>query len=258
MRRGSGEARAWHGDAACRAMSGRVCLEPGFVLHRRPYRETSLLVELLSRHHGRVGLVARGARRQRSVLRGLLEPFTPLLLDWDARGELGTLRSAERSEGGHAPLVAGVLPAGFYLNELLVRLLHRDDPHPVLFDDYAMTLAGLAAPGGVEPLLRVFEKRLLDSLGYGLVLRYEARSQRPVTAYGCYDYFAEEGPRPATGGDPPPGAVRVAGRTLLALADEALDEPQSLREAKRLMRRALAPHLGERPLHSRTMFRRGD
>jgi len=226
-------------------------LEPAYVLHRRPYRETSALLEIFTRAHGRIALVARGARRPRSVLRAALTPFAPLLLSWSGRGEVGTLRAAERQ---HQPVTFGgeMLLSGLYLNELLMRLTHRHDPHPELFDAYAKALRALEDAMDAELTLRVFEKRMLEAIGYGMLLDREAESGLPVVREQRYAYRADRGPDPAAAhrGD----GVEVSGATLLALANEQPLDEAGRREAKRLMRCVLRLHLGDRPLASRAMF----
>jgi len=235
-------------------MISRIELEPGFVLHRRPYRETSLLVEAFTHEHGRVGLVARGARRRRSSLRDAGVPFRPLLLSWSAGGDLGTLTHAE-ARGPARGLGGRALASGFYLNELLLRLLARHDPHPELFAAYALALeqiGGDSAGGGdPQPALRVFEKRLLDAVGYGLVLDRAVDTGAAVRPEQRYTYRPLHGPVARAGHAE---GVPVSGRTLLALAREELVEADVLREAKRLMRRVLDEQLGGRPLRSREML----
>jgi DNA repair protein RecO (recombination protein O) len=233
-------------------MSNRVDLEPAYLLHRRAWRETSALLEVFSREHGRVGLVARGARRPRSALRAALRPFTPLLLSWSGRGELATLSGVEVC-GRIVELGAGALPGGLYLNELLLRLTHRHDPHPQLFDAYRDAAAELACGDALEDALRRFEKRLLEAIGYGLLLDHDAQSGQPVVREARYAYLREQGPvsRAATAGE----SVEVSGATLLALAAEAPLGPREQQEAKRLMRFVLRGHLGERPLATRSLFR---
>ena len=232
-----------------------VDLTPAYLLHRRPWRETSALLEVFAREHGRIGLVARGARRPRSALRLALRPFTPLLLGWAGRGELGTLRRAEVA-GSIPELGRGALAAALYLNELLLKLTHRHDPHPELFDAYARASTALAAGAQVENVLRVFEARLLEAIGYGPVLDCEPATGEPIDPGRCYAYHRERGPMSAAG--ELAGCVAVHGATLLALdAGEPLD-PGARREAKRLMRHLLEPHLGDRPLATRALFREAD
>jgi len=233
-------------------MTARVDLEPAFLLHRRPWRETSALLEVFSREHGRVGLVGRGARRPRSALRAALRAFTPLLLSWSGRGELATLRAVEVT--GHiVELERDALPGGLYMNELVMRLTHRHDPHPSLFEAYREAVVNLASARPVADTLRRFEKRLLEAIGYGLSLEHDARSGQPLVREDRYVYHREEGPVRAEGacGD----AVEVSGATLLALAAETPLTPHEQQEAKRLMRFVLRAHLGERPLATRGLFR---
>lgn len=230
----------------------RVDLVQAYVLHGRAYRETSMLLEVFSREHGRVGLVARGARAGRSRLRGVLRPFLPLLVSWSQRGELGTLTGAEPD--GPVRLAGGaMLAGGFYVNELLMRLLARNDPHPELYRVYDRVLADLTRPGAAEPGLRVFEKRLLAELGYALVLEREADGS-PVRSGQLYHYHLEEGPVavPRIHGD----MLGIHGESLLGLAREELDGRRALSETKRLNRAALGRYLGGRPLRSRDLWRR--
>ena len=161
------------------AHKNRLEDEPAFVLHSYPFRETSLLVEIFSRHHGRVPLVARGARRPKSAVRGLLMNFQPLTLSWFGKHEVRTLHSAEW-QGGQPLLQGTALLCGFYLNELLLNLMVRDDPHEQLFDYYQQTLMRLALGADLASTLRCFEKHLLQELGYALLLEHEAGSSKPI------------------------------------------------------------------------------
>lgn len=229
----------------------RYQLQTGHVLHTRAYRESSLMLDVFTRDQGRSVLVAKGARRAKSPWRGLLQPFRPLLLSWSGGGEVQTLIGAE-PDGLAWPLAGRGLLSGFYVNELVMRLLQRHDPHPALYPAYLAVLKGLAQAGREEPTLRVFEKRLLDALGYGLVLERESGSGRPIEFSGQYRYLPEQGPVPADLADGL--GIAVSGATLLALAGERLDAPDCLRQAKRLMRQALGPYLGDKPLKSRSLF----
>lgn len=230
----------------------RVTLQPAYILHHRPYRDTSALLELWTRDFGRVGVVARGARAASSQLRGILQPFRPLLVSWTGKGELKTLTGAEGS--GLVPALSGrALLSGFYVNELLLRMVQRQDPHVELFDTYEAALQGLARAGQEEQSLRVFERDLLQALGYGLVLDAEAGTGRAVEPTKEYRFQLEQGlvPADATGQQ---GGIRISGRSLLSLARGDLRDAESLGDAKRLMRAALAFYLGDRPLKSRELF----
>lgn len=229
----------------------RVLLQPAFILHRRPYRNTSLLLDAFSLEQGRIGLVARGAVAPRSRLKGLLQPFTPLLLSWSGADELATLTGAEDA-GLPIALPACRALAGLYVNELLVRLLRRLDPQPGLFAAYETLLTELAAASGEEPALRRFEKRLLDELGYGLNLDCEAVSGQPLIAEMQYRYVLDQGPLAMSSDE---GGVPISGESLLALRDGRLADPAILREVKRLTRAALAAQLRGRALKARELYR---
>lgn len=231
----------------------KVDLQPAFVLHQRPYRESSLLLEVFGIGSGRVGLIAKGARRPKSSYRMQLTPFRALLLSWRGRGELGVVVGAE-PDGPARVIPPAAIISGLYLNELLVRLLHRHDPHPELFVQYRRTLTELARPDcPVEQCLRIFEKRLLDAVGYGLVLDRAAGSGAAVDPAACYRYVTDQGPVESAGEGKGAG-VRVQGSTLLALASERPMDPAALKEAKQLMRTAINVHLEGRPLVSRTLY----
>ncbi|WP_424683696.1 DNA repair protein RecO [Frateuria sp. YIM B11624] len=214
--------------------------QPAYVLHARPYRETSLLLECLTRDHGRLGVVARGVRRERArVQRAQLEPFQPLALDLLLRGELATLRGAEPA-GAPLRLTGDAGLAGLYLNELVVRLTGRQDPQPDLFDAYARTLPRLAAPDTLAWQLRRFERDLLAALGYALQLDNEADSGEPVAPEGWYRYQVEHGPV-ACAAD----ALRaIRGADLLALANDRCPDRAGLAALRRLMREVIRFHLG--------------
>lgn len=231
--------------------TARIQLAPGYVLHQRPYRESSMLLEVFTGLYGRVGLVARGVRSPKSRQRGDLQPFRPLRLSWNARGELGTLTAVETDAPG-TRLQGTALYSAFYLNELLVRLLVRDDPHPGLYGCYQATLEGLIQGGDIEPLLRIFEKSLLQEIGYGLLLDCEVESGEPVQPERFYDYHLESGPVLAAESDVQ--AFVFKGSSLLALERGQLTDADVLRDAKRLMRAALNLYLGSKPLKSRELF----
>lgn len=229
----------------------RVILQPAYVLHQRPYRDTSVLLEVFTRDMGRVGLVAKGARAEKSRLRGLLQPFQSLLISWTGRGELVTLIGCE-AVGTPRRLSGQTLISGFYLNELIMRLLHRHDAHPDLFQSYADALLGLQGPGQERRALRIFEKRLLHELGYALMLEHEAGSAAPLVENATYSYELEKGPVRTDA--PKPYDIALRGHSLISLASEELRDDVSLREAKRLTRAALAIYLGDKPLQSRKLL----
>jgi DNA repair protein RecO (recombination protein O) len=230
----------------------RVDQQPGFILHTHPYRETSLIVELFSRDHGRLALVAKGARRPASAFRGVLLGYQPLLVDWSGGGEVKTLVRAEW-RGGQPMLAGKALLCGYYLNELLIRFLPREDAHPELFDCYAGVIAQLPGNTRFEALLRHFELSLLEQMGYGVPLTHEADSDRPVEA-GCdYRYIIERGPVRADERDA--DEALVSGQTLLDMAAGVFEGARTLGQSKQLLRMLIGHHLGGQPLQSRRMFK---
>lgn len=228
----------------------RVSLEPAWILHHYPYRDSSLLLEVFTPEHGRIGLVARGARSARGRWRSHLQILRPLLLSWTMRGELGTLTHAE-PRGTLAVLPGRQILCACYLNELLLRLLRRLDPHPGLYTAYEEALVSLPEVG--EPVLRIFEKRLLQELGYGLLLDQEADTGAPLVPDGLYEYHLERGPVRCDGA--PGRRLLVHGASLLALYNDHLEDPRASREVKFLMRAALGRYLGPRPLRTREVLR---
>ncbi len=234
------------------AQKNRIEDQPAFVLHSYPFRETSLLLEVFSRNHGRLALVARGARRPRSVLRGVLMNFQPLRLSWFGKGEVRTLHAAEW-QGGQPQLQGTALLCGFYINELLLNLTARDDPHESLFDYYQHTLQRLAQETDHAATLRSFEKHLLQELGYALLLDQEAGSGTPVQPDGRYRYVIERGVVPE-GPDMPEG-VALAGKTLLDMTADDYRDPASAQQAKQVMRTLLNHYLAGRTLHTRELIK---
>jgi DNA repair protein RecO (recombination protein O) len=220
----------------------RVSLEPAYILHHREYRDTSRILEIFAARHGRLTLFARGARGPKSKLAPLLMPFRPLFLSWTGRGEAAQLSAAE-PDGEALPLAQKHLMPAFYLNELIISLTTRHDPQPQLFTDYARALRRLCVEAQPEAALRVFEKRLLESIGYGLELDVQPDAHyqyRP--AQGMYEVREDA-----------PGAY--AGRALLALREESLDDAQTLDVARRLLRQALDHCLEGRELRTRNVAR---
>jgi DNA repair protein RecO (recombination protein O) len=229
----------------------RIKLQPAYVLHQRPYRDTSALIEAFTADYGRVALVAKGVRAAKSRLAGMLQPFQPLLISWSGRTELVTLTGCE-ADGARLEISGRLTMSGFYMNELLLRLLHRHDPHPVLFQDYLATLAGLAQGEREERALRIFELRLLKEIGYAMTLDRLAGSGEPVEADKVYSYHIERGLTHYNASAPE--GIQALGRSLLSLKDESLHDAQSLRDSKRLMRTVLSRYLGDKPLQSRELF----
>lgn len=224
-------------------------LEPAYVLHRRVYRESSAIAELFTAGHGRLGVIARGVRSSRSRWRALLQPFTPLSVSWQARGDLGTLTDVELQRCPTLP-VGRRLVSGFYLNELLLRVLQREDPYPELFQRYAGTVVMLASSSAEQPLLRCFERDLLAAMGYGLLLSHDVDG-RPIESQRWYRYEIDMGAVPVRA---PRGRLVVQGATLHALASGVFPDAGVEVQARQLMRAALRPHVGVRPLKSRELY----
>jgi DNA repair protein RecO (recombination protein O) len=229
----------------------RVDQEASFVLHSYPYKETSLIVEAFSRRHGRTALIARGARRPRSALRGVLHAFQPLRMSWAGSGELNTLVAAEW-QGGLPFLAGSGLMCGFYLNELILRLLPRDDAHELLFDAYAESIERLGRNEPTAGVLRRFEKRLLAELGYAMLLDRDAASGAPIDPALHYLYDPERGPLPVSGAAG--GEMVVRGSTLLDLDSDDFSSGETLQQARGLMRALIGQRLHGQTLHTRSVL----
>ncbi|MGE5097273.1 MAG: DNA repair protein RecO [Betaproteobacteria bacterium] len=246
-------------------------MDRGYVLHTYPYRETSLILQVWTEKHGRLGLVAKGARRPRSASRSVLVPFQPLELDWFGRGELRTLKTAEPATPA-TPLAGPALMSAFYLNELLLKLTTRDDPHEGLFAAYDAAISQLRAlsrlaarpagvsepapPRDIEPILRRFELALLQELGYAVELAREAATQAPIEAQHDYWYVVERGPILAPhAGEAPSNAVKLRGLTLLDLARGRFEDPVTIAQAKQLMRLLIHHSLNGQELATRALVR---
>ena len=232
----------------------RIDGQLAFVLHAYPFSETSLVADVFSRDHGRLPLLARGARRPRSLMRGNLMAFAPLELGWFGGGEVKTLAKAEWLGG--MPLLSGrCLLLGYYLNELLVKLLPRDDAHPQLFDAYSDALRALSNGAEDAPELRRFEQSLLKELGYGLTLDVDAKSGDKVHSEKEYIYWIERGPvehvASSVGADE---TLSVSGKTLLDMVADNYSDARTRQESKGLMRQLIAHHLSGKPLQSRRVF----
>lgn len=226
-------------------MSGLV---PAFVLHRRLYKESSLLVDVLTETQGRIHVVARGARRPQSRWRAILHAFTPLAIRWRGRGQVFTLIHAE-SQGQAYYFTGRRLACGFYINELLVRLLHSHDPHPQLFYDYIHVLDRIFADEQLSPGLRWFECRLLAELGYGLNLDYDVTG-RPLQPQAYYHY--EVGRGFILTKDTEAKGV-FSGIHLIDLRNNHLPTREHCMAAQRLLKRALGHILGDKPIYSRQL-----
>lgn len=232
------------------AHARRVQLAPGYILHSHPYRDTSRILEVLTRDAGRISLFARGVRGPKAKLAAELQPFRMLLLSWSGKGDAPHLTTAEGAPD-HLDLPPACLMSGFYLNELLLKLTHRHDPVSGVFDTYHGTLEALKHGAALEPSLRIFEKRLLDALGYGVALDVDARTNESLEAEAYYHF------RPGQGviATDAQSAGALSGASLLGLANEVLADARALEDAKRLLQAALAHVLEGRELSTRTVAR---
>ncbi len=226
----------------------RVLLEPAFLLHQRDWRDSSRIIEFLTRDHGRVALFAKGVRRPDRALGALLQPFVPLAVSWSGPGDGGTFTGVELAASPRSP-AASCLMSAFYLNELVLKLLGREDPHPDVFEAYAQALAGLTDPADEHRSLRLFEKRLLDAIGLGIDYAHLADGGARVDADTYYHVDPQRGVAPVTVDAGRPGAYR--GTDLLSLAGEDLADAASLAAARRLLGAGLAAALDGLELSSR-------
>ena len=224
-----------------------------YVLHTYPFKETSLVVELFTHGFGRVATTAKGARRPRSAMRGMLQSFQPLTATWSGKLELKTLHSLDWA-GGLLLLKGEALMCGFYLNELLLRLLPREDSHGALFEYYSITLKTLAFSQDLATTLRRFELKLLQELGYAIPLNNDV-NDAPILAEAAYRYEAEHGAVRLSGQiNATQNGIQLAGRTLIDMANDDYANVQTQQQSKQLMRYLLAHYLGDKPLHTRQLL----
>jgi DNA repair protein RecO (recombination protein O) len=232
-------------------MSKRVQQQRGYILHHRPFRDSSQILDILTRDHGRIAVVARGSRGKKSRLAGVLRPFLPLRVSWVARSDLGTLTGAETA-GPPTGLSGDALLSAFYVNELILNFLHRDDPQPEMFSLYGEVVAALGHNGDVAATLRDFELEFLGLLGYAVNLEHEATGQNEIEPDRYYDYRVEQGPVPVSREE---GPLVFRGSILRAIAARQFDEADVLRAANRLLRDVITYHLGGKELQSRKVLR---
>ncbi len=227
-------------------------LHPCFILHKRQYRESSLLLDALSLEYGRVSLVARGARaKNKRNQQAILQAFQKLMLSWSGKGEMGTLNKAEADIASY-DLSGTLMVSGFYMNELIIRLLHKNEPHPELFHAYERALDGLNEANDEQSVLRRFEKELLQTLGYGLVLDHDVESYESINAEKKYYYRLGNGPSEVL---PKEGHyISLSGNTLISIKNNDFNNKATRHEARTLMRSLLNSILGSKPLSSRQLY----
>lgn len=228
----------------------KVLAQPAFILHSYPYKESSLIVDVFSRQYGRIALLAKGAKRPHSQLRGALQTFQPLTLSWSGKSNLQILTGAEWV-GGMPPLEKNALLCGFYLNEIIIKLLQRDDPQPLLFDEYVTTINQLAHIEPVPIVLRKFELNLLRMAGVLNDLSFCTEQRGEVLPEAIYIVDPESGTRPALDAD---GGIRVHGKTLIDMQSANYSDSNTQTQSKLLMRSLLAHHLHGNPIHTRQIL----
>ena len=229
----------------------RVQSQPAYVLHSRSYRETSLILEIYSRRYGRLGLVAKGARNPKSRKRPLLLPFQSLLMSWSGKGELALLTGVEAT-GVACELSGQARYAAFYLNDLVIRLLHRHDAHENLFDRYTELLTRFYSCAPVQDSLRIFEKHLLAEIGYGLILDHDTVTGKPLEPDQLYQYIPDRGPEPCVNNND--SGLCLLGSSMLDLHQESFRNGRSRHEVRKLMRYLIEQQLSGRALRSRLIF----
>lgn len=228
----------------------RVQNQPAWLLHHRPFRDSSRILDIISRDYGRLSLVARGSRSANSKLKGYLRPFLPLQMSWFIRSDLGTLTGAEMN-GAPISLSGDALLSAYYINELLLNLLYKHDPQTDIFAAYQNTIETLNREADVAAVLRRFEMELLRLLGYRLNLDHDTESDAELVANRCYEYRIEHGPVPVTRGD---GPMMFTGSELIAIREQAFTDPLVLKNANRLLRQVIAWHLNGKELKSRKVL----
>lgn len=234
----------------------RVDVQPAYILHHFDYRDTSQIIELFTRDYGRISVISRGTRSPKSKLKSILQVFRPLHVSWSGKGDLPSLTNAESAESRPPQLPGKVLPSAFYLNELLMRLLHRHDVHEDIFDLYHQVLYAMENTAQLEITLRLFEKQLLNLLGFGINLDTDAESGAPITEEGRYVYYIEHGPVAIKKNEQQQSHhLVIRGKSLLAFHHDQLGTDAERKEIKSLMRLVLSYYLGDKPLKSRELFR---
>lgn len=223
-----------------------VHFQPAYILHQQHYGETSLIIDVLTRDFGRISLVAKGIRKAQSKFAGILRPFVAVSLSFVGKSDLRTLTNAEMI-GLSNELTGLTLYCGFYVNELLCNFLHKDDPHPEVFEDYKVCLSQLVQGTHVEPALRIFELNLMGNIGYGVNLNYDLRHETAITPNKKYVFNKDEGLIEDANG-------QFSGSVLQAIGQRQFDNPHVLSEAKMLMRTVIDSHLQGKQLKSRSVI----
>lgn len=233
----------------------RILDQPAYILHHRAFRDTSQILDVITRDHGRLSLMSRGSRGAKSHLKSILQPFTPLIIAWSGKADMPSLISAEVQPEQKIRLVGRSLPSAFYINELLTKLWHKHDVQENIYQLYRSVIQLLADKHEIEPVLRLFEKQLLEELGFGLNLTVIADTNQGIAADVEYAYYIEHGPVDISKVHDELYILKLSGKSLMDLHNNHLDSEASLKDAKRLMRSILNYYLNGKPIKSRELFR---
>lgn len=233
----------------------RIQDQPAYILHRRAFGDTSQILELFSLNHGRISVVSKGSRGPKSKSKATLQSFVALLVSWSGKGEMPTLTSSEVLTNTPLKLHGNSLPSAFYINELLMKLLHKHDVHEDVFHLYQNVLVSLQNLDSLEKTLRIFEKNLLELLGFGLNLITDAETNEAVQSDQKYHYYLEHGPVLAKVSETDMNTLLIRGASLLAFENESLDSMDALKEIKSIMRYVLSYYMEGKPIKSRELFR---
>lgn len=233
----------------------RVQDQLAYVLHQRPYRDTSQILEIFTKDHGRLTVLSKGSRSQKSRLKAILQVFNPLYVSWSGTGELPVLTKAEAFNQTPPKLLGKSLPSAFYVNEILIKLLHKHDVHEEVFQLYQTTLYELTDLKQIEKTLRIFEKQFLQLLGFGLNLTTDADTGDAINEKKKYEYYVEHGPIVGNENAEQRSAFMIHGKSLIAFENDDLSDDEARKEIKSLMRYILSYYLNGKPLKSRELFR---
>ena len=233
----------------------RVQDQSAYILHHRAFRDTSQILDVITPDYGRLTLMSRGSRSAKSRIKSILQPFHPLVIGWAGKSDMPTLTQVEEKNTKTCLLTGKSLPSAFYVNELMMKLMHKHDVHEQVYALYASVIQLLAEQQVIEPILRFFEKKLLEELGFGLSLGIDAQTSQPICAENEYAYYLEHGPVDLTSVTDETFLLKLSGKSLLDLESNTLDNVQSLKEAKCLMRLILNYYLGGKSIKSRELFR---
>ncbi len=227
----------------------RVQQQPGYILHHRPFRDTSQILDIVTRDHGKIAVVARGSRGSKSRLAGVLRPFLPLRVSWVGKSDMGTLTGAETA-GPPSGMVGDAIFSAYYVNELLLHFLHRDDPQPEIFALYEEVIKALLITDNIAAALRSFELEFLSLLGYAVNLDHEFGSRNLLMIDQDYEYRMEQGPVLVERDGP----LVFKGAVFKEIAEQRFEKPDILRAANRLLREIIGFHLGGKELKSRKVL----